>query len=112
MQRSCDGEIEREVHGVLGPLGVDEKVSMAVAENLRKVEDDMLAANGGYCAPGNNNPGGRALNGSANGDVEGGVPLKWSNDVGLTAFLLKFGEGLGSPFFFPPFHLISRSFAY
>lgn len=94
VQRSCDGEIEREVHGVLGPLGVDEKVSMAVADNLRRVEDEFLAANGGYCAPGKNNAGGRALNGSANGDVEGSSSLKWSDDVGLTAFLLKFGEGL------------------
>ncbi|KAG8962860.1 hypothetical protein FRC00_008625 [Tulasnella sp. 408] len=66
---------------------------MAVAENLRKVEDEMLAANGGYCAPGKNNAAGRALNGSANGDVEGGADrLKWSDDVGLTAFLLKFEE--------------------
>ncbi|KAG8982296.1 hypothetical protein FRB90_006888, partial [Tulasnella sp. 427] len=72
VQRSCDGEMEREVHGVLGPLGVDEKLSMAIAENLRKVEDELLVANGGYCAPGKNNAGGRALNGSANGDVEGG----------------------------------------
>ncbi|KIO18701.1 hypothetical protein M407DRAFT_246407 [Tulasnella calospora MUT 4182] len=95
VQRSCGGEMEREVHGVLGPLGVDEKVSMAVAENLRKVEDEMLAANGGYCAPEQNNVGGRPLNGSANGDVEGGADrLKWSEDVGLTAFLLKFSEGM------------------
>ena len=29
--RSCDGEMEREVHAVLGPVGVEEKVSRQVA---------------------------------------------------------------------------------
>ncbi|KAG8893301.1 hypothetical protein FRB99_002067, partial [Tulasnella sp. 403] len=44
VQRSCEGEIEREVHAVLGPLGVEEKLSMQLADNLRRVEDEMYTA--------------------------------------------------------------------
>ncbi|KAI0265322.1 membrane fraction protein [Gloeopeniophorella convolvens] len=71
--RSCDGEMEREVHAVLGAVGVDEKVSRQVAHSLLEVE----------CAA----------------DREGGLPdeeggLRWSRTVGITEFLLKFGEGL------------------
>jgi len=40
---------------------------------------------------GKNNP---SSNGQANGGMEGAGALKWSDDVGLTAFLLKFGEGM------------------
>jgi hypothetical protein len=88
VQRSCDGEMEREVHAVLGPLGVDEKISVELADCLRKVEDEM---HGSGCDPAV----AARLNGS--GGVEAGAnSLKWSGDVGLTAFLLKFGEGLGS----------------
>jgi len=78
VHRSCSGEMEREVHAVLGPIGVDEKLSRAVAKNLRdvEVEGSQADANGG------------------DGDVEEGVVLRWSKDVGLTPFLLKFGEGL------------------
>ena len=36
--RSCDGEMEREVHAVLGPVGVDEQTSRMVTKNLRDVE--------------------------------------------------------------------------
>lgn len=73
--RSCDGEMEREVHTVLGAVGVDEKVSRQVAHNLLEVEsaverDDALL------------------------DEERG--LRWSQSVGITEFLLKFGEGLGA----------------
>ncbi|EMD36943.1 hypothetical protein CERSUDRAFT_114852 [Gelatoporia subvermispora B] len=75
--RSCDGEMEREVHAVLGPVGVDEKTSRMVAHNLRNVE---VASEG---------EGDRA---SSSSDAESG--LRWSTTVGLTAFLLKFGEGL------------------
>jgi VIT1/CCC1 family predicted Fe2+/Mn2+ transporter len=74
--RSCDGEMEREVHAVLGAVGIDEKVSRQVAHNLLEVEP---AAEGGD-AP--------------RGDEERG--LRWSQNVGITEFLLKFGEGLGA----------------
>jgi len=86
VQRSCDGEMEREVHAVLGPLGVEEKLSVQIADCLRRVEDEMHASG---CDP--------AQRGKFNGaaGIEGGnSQLKWSQDVGLTAFLLKFGEGL------------------
>jgi len=67
--RSCSGEMEREVNAVLGPLGVDEKICRQVAQHLREVE-------------------------LSNEDVAGEPNLRWSKQVGLTAFLLKFGEGL------------------
>ena len=78
MLRSCSGEMEREVHAVLGPVGVEEKLSRQVAQNLLNVELE----NSHSSQP------------SQGGDVESNG-LRWSKDVGLTAFLLKFGEGLG-----------------
>ena len=80
VQRSCDGEMEREVYAVLGPVGVDQSVSRQVAHNLLKVEsasavEQEQQSNGGP-------------------DAERG--LKWSQSVGVTEFLLKFGEGLGA----------------
>lgn len=78
--RSCDGEIEREVHAILGPVGVDERLSRQVADCLRQVELDShgLDASG---------------TGASSTEEDGG--LRWSKDVGLTPFLLKFGEGMG-----------------
>lgn len=76
--RSCDGEMEREVYAVLGPVGVDEKTSRMVAKNLRDVELETDGA---------------GSSSSSNATPEDGG-LKWSNSVGLTTFLLKFGEGL------------------
>lgn len=76
--RSCDGEMEREVHAVLGPVGVDEKVSRMVAQCLREVEMSS---------------GGEGSSSTA-GEGEEEAGLKWGNTVGLSAFLLKFGEGL------------------
>ena len=73
--RSCDGEIEREVAEILEPVGVDDKTSRAVAQSLRNAE-----IGDGYDIP---------------NDVEN-TRLRWSNQIGLTAFLLKFGHGLGS----------------
>ncbi len=94
--RSCAGEMEREVSEVLGPIGVDETTCRAVAKSLRDVEVD------GY-------EGG----GSSPSDEES-VSLRWSKDVGLTAFLLKFGEGLGMStvaiIFFSLTSLLQRKF--
>ena len=73
--RSCDGEMEREVHTVLGAVGVDEKVSRQVAHNLLEVETAVERDGGLH-------------------DEERG--LRWSQSVGITEFLLKFGEGLGA----------------
>ena len=86
VKRSCDGEVEREVHAVLGPVGVDQDVSRQVARSLRVVESSMDQSNG---------------NGQASApatDTERG--LRWSHSVGVTEFLLKFGEGLGTRLFF------------
>ena len=88
--RSCAGQMEREVHAVLGPVGVDERLSRQVAQCLRKVEVDL----NGVGAP---------TGQSTNDDDESG--LHWSKDVGLAAFLLKFGEGLGAlPLLLSPYH--------
>ncbi|KAI0342400.1 DUF125-domain-containing protein [Trametopsis cervina] len=76
--RSCDGEMEREVYGVLGPVGVDERTCRQVANNLRDVEIDTNGV-------GSDSASSRTLEDAG---------LKWSKSVGLTAFLLKFGEGL------------------
>ncbi|EGO01184.1 hypothetical protein SERLA73DRAFT_134452 [Serpula lacrymans var. lacrymans S7.3] len=75
--RSCAGEMEREVYAVLGPVGVDEETSRAVTKCLRSVEVD------------------NSIDGNerASSDEEA-VPLRWSKELGLTPFLLKFGEGM------------------
>ncbi|KAH9955436.1 VIT family-domain-containing protein [Russula dissimulans] len=73
VQRSCDGEVEREVHAILGPVGVEQNVSRQVALHLLEVESGGERSDG---AP----------------DAERG--LKWSQSVGVTEFLLKLGEGL------------------
>ncbi|BEJ13818.1 hypothetical protein CspHIS471_0309920 [Cutaneotrichosporon sp. HIS471] len=80
VQRSCDGEMEREVHAILGPLGVKEALSRLVAEELLVVED-------GACV---------AIEGVDHPDIENGITKEEKADpnVGLTAFLLKFGEGM------------------
>lgn len=80
--KSCAGEMEREISEVLAPVGVDAPTCRAVARCLREVEVD---------GQGN----GALLNGSGGTDAEN-VGLKWSQDVGITAFLLKFGQGLGA----------------
>ncbi|EPQ50859.1 DUF125-domain-containing protein, partial [Gloeophyllum trabeum ATCC 11539] len=75
--RSCAGEMEREVHAILGPLGVEESLSRQVANSLREVE--VGAEMGEY---------------AATGDLESSNKLKFQPTVGLTPFLLKFGEGI------------------
>ncbi|KAF9473238.1 membrane fraction protein [Pholiota conissans] len=76
---SCAGEMEREVLEVLGPIGVDDKTCRAVAESLRNVEG---GTHGDGCRNGH----------PANDEEAPG--LRWSKDIGLTAFLVKFGQGL------------------
>jgi hypothetical protein len=84
VKRSCDGEVEREVHVILGPVGVEQNVSRRVAHSLLEVESSMDESNGN---------GNGQVSASAT-DAEHG--LKWSQSVGVTEFLLKFGEGLGT----------------
>ena len=76
---TCEGEVEREVHAILGPVGVDQNVSRQVALGLRKVESGV------------DRSGGQAS--SASTDAE---KLSLSESIGVTEFLLKFGEGLGA----------------
>ncbi|KAI9456074.1 Ccc1 family [Russula earlei] len=75
VRRSCDGEVEREVHAVLGPVGVEEAVSRQVALSLLKVES---AAERSDDLP----------------DAERGLKRSGGQSVGVTEFLLKLGEGL------------------
>lgn len=88
VKQSCAGEMEREVAEVLAPVGVDERTCREVARCLRDVE----VSNSGYNATSGAVVGGRA---GSRGDVESSPLLRWSTDVGLTAFLLKFGQGVG-----------------
>jgi len=76
VKRSCDGEMEREVADVLAPVGVDEKTCRAVAQCLREVEVEVHET------------------GHPPARDEETAGLRWSKDVGITAFLLKFGRGM------------------
>ena len=76
----CVNELEREVSKVLSPVGVDERTCRMVTDCLRDVEERNWHQSG----------------------PSSGLPLeverlRWSQSggVGLTAFLLKFGLGLG-----------------
>lgn len=93
--RSCSGEMEREVHAVLGPVGIDEKLSRQVADSLLALEDEQAARALTSPTTGGERKSwfGSWSRKGAQSDGESG--LRWSEDVGLTAFLLKFGEGLG-----------------
>ncbi|WVN91050.1 uncharacterized protein L203_106297 [Cryptococcus depauperatus CBS 7841] len=101
--RSCSGEMEREIHSILGPLGVKEPLSRLVAEDLRSVEEEIYGQ-GNIGAEGVVS-GGRAEleNAQTKWDLlswrkkgheaeDGG--LKGNGEMGMTAFLLKFGEGM------------------
>ena len=79
VHHTCAAEMEREVSEVLGPVGVDEKTCRAVAQSLREVEgeDSFLT--------------------SETSTDEENAKLRWSKEVGFTAFLLKFGQGMGKP---------------
>ncbi|WWD17084.1 vacuolar iron transporter 1.1 [Kwoniella shandongensis] len=111
--RSCAGEMEREVHSILGPLGVKEQLSRLIAEDLRVIEDDLyvpgmerttsaegiVTGDGGVgiaraASPSRKKGWGRLLGWKkgAPEEEEGGQSA--NEDMGLTAFLLKFGEGM------------------
>ncbi|XAO21869.1 hypothetical protein I312_100625 [Cryptococcus bacillisporus CA1280] len=102
--RSCAGEMEREIHSILGPLGVKEPLSRLVAEDLRSVEDEIYGPPGAQGSEG-------VMQGtdvvSESGNKKWGL-LNWrtkkteeedggvcgNQEMGMTAFLLKFGEGM------------------
>ncbi|POW16177.1 hypothetical protein PSHT_06814 [Puccinia striiformis] len=117
VRRSCSGEMEREVHEVLGPIGLDESISRTVAAALLRVEseaeestDDTMEESTAHWVL-------RASltvslwirhwiarldvifsefhQASKNGLAICSDPLyRSTKHVGITAFLLKFGEGL------------------
>lgn len=103
--RSCSGEMEREVHAVLGQVGVSETTSRTLANELRQVEVDVSAsstatANGNGSVTNRHSwmslgSWGRKTAMPAQMAEEESQSLRWQEDVGLTAFLLKFGEGMG-----------------
>ncbi|BGP45281.1 Protein ccc1 [Rhodotorula kratochvilovae] len=99
--RSCAGEMEREVNAILSPLGVDDALSRRVAGALLSVEatlpppeapQSILRQCLNFVA--------RRPRFSAWSDPERSRLLPTKADAededekGLTAFLLKFGEGL------------------
>jgi hypothetical protein len=88
--RSCHGEMEREVHAVLGSVGLEESLSRVVAESLLRVEAEQAEAGDWEDDPKKSNQWWKLGLGKKE---EGG--LKWSKDIGVTGFLMKFGEGLG-----------------
>lgn len=97
--------MEREVHSILGPLGVKETLSRLVAEDLRKVEDSTRGERGGGTegimtaqptrAGGEEKKTGWFKWGKRKTEEEDGG-VKGNEEMGMTAFLLKFGEGLGA----------------
>ncbi|KAG1872952.1 VIT family-domain-containing protein [Suillus subalutaceus] len=76
VNRSCIGEMEREVYAILGPVGVDESASQAVTSCLRKIEDEP--GFDGTPVPADEEKPSRGM----------------KSEHGLTPFLLKFGEGM------------------
>jgi len=94
--RSCSGEMEREVHSILGPIGVKEGLSRLIANDLRTVEEDALENSSSHSSSSGSwwkiwkREGGIRL------EEEGGKPATEAGEMGLTAFLLKFGEGMGT----------------
>ncbi|KIY49736.1 DUF125-domain-containing protein [Fistulina hepatica ATCC 64428] len=80
VRRSCIEELEREVSQILAPLGVDDQACNQVAKSLADVELSSHTASDSST--------------STSSDVESATPLRWSMDVGMTPFLLKFGDGL------------------
>lgn len=98
VMRSCSGEMEREVHEVLGPIGLDESISRTVASALLRVESE--ANEGIDSEPVDESAIHRLLRCLSRQPKlakqldDPNHQLRWSKDVGITAFLLKFGEGL------------------
>ncbi|KAL1407815.1 Protein ccc1 [Vanrija albida] len=78
--RACDSELERKVSAILGPVGVGARATRAVYAELRASEG---AEEGGELPP----AGRTRLLGVFRRPAD-------ARRTGLTAFLLKFGEGL------------------
>lgn len=111
--RSCAGEMEREVNAILSPLGVDDSISRRVAGALLKVEAQLpppqphpsmwrqcleAVARRPKFSKARDDERTSLLRGAASGDRERGAVEgdddEDEDEKGMTAFLLKFGEGL------------------
>ncbi|CAE6524535.1 unnamed protein product [Rhizoctonia solani] len=92
--RSCSGEMEREVHAVLGPVGVSEHTSRALATELRQVEVDSSDTPDQKVTQRRSWMGLGSWGSKTQVEEQESQSLRWQDDVGLTAFLLKFGEGM------------------
>ena len=83
--QSCAGELEREVDEILGPIGVPSDLSRQVANTLQREETLALEAEG------------VSMDVDSQVILESGQPLpqlKFQSTVGLTPFLLQFGQGV------------------
>ncbi|KIM21045.1 hypothetical protein M408DRAFT_18489 [Serendipita vermifera MAFF 305830] len=84
VSQSCAGELEREVDEILGPIGVPSELSRQVANTLQREEMRALEAEGVSAA-------------EAQALLEDGRTvnqLKFQSTIGLTPFLLQFGQGV------------------
>lgn len=75
LRTSCTSELRREAHAILAPVGIEPKVSSAVADSLLRVERETV-----FTVPSRN------FKGYMTGQV--------GNDPGLSTFLVRFGEGM------------------
>jgi len=83
--QSCAGELEREVDDILGPIGVPSDLSRQVANTLQREETLTLEAEG------------VSMDVDSQVILESGQTLpqlKFQSTVGLTPFLLQFGQGV------------------
>lgn len=77
---SCVDELEREVDDILGPIGVPSDLSRQVTNALLHEESIENEEQG----PSH----------SAESSLESGATLKFQSSIGLTPFLLQFGQGV------------------
>lgn len=100
VSRSCSGEMEREVHEVLGPIGLDDSISRTVTAALLRVESEAQESSTDTPDPVQESTVHWLLKCLARQPKsykqldDPNNQLRWAKDVGITAFLLKFGEGL------------------
>lgn len=85
--QSCAGEVEREVHEILGSIGVPVELSRQVANALHKEEVR-------YRESGMNDAGSTTAVSSGMEQGGHGDSLKFASTIGITPFLLRFGQGL------------------
>ncbi|PVG01651.1 DUF125-domain-containing protein [Serendipita vermifera] len=97
--QSCAGELEREVDEILGPMGIPVELSRQVANALYKEEMSALQIEGPSSPNALATTDGHTITLNREGQpttLENGTTeqLKFQSTVGMTPFLLKFGEGM------------------